>query len=91
MLFEPNYNVESIYDNPLVLFINLAIKLSVKDITLAGFDGYSDDINDCYFTEYIKFLYDKSNVALRNGALKNFITTVKDKVDIKTITPSRYF
>jgi len=84
-------DVESIYDNPLVLFINLAIKLSVKDITLAGFDGYSDDINDCYFTEYIKFLYDKSNVALRNGALKNFITTVKDKVDIKTITPSRYF
>ncbi len=80
-----------IYDNPLVLLINLAIKLEVKSITLAGFDGYSDNINECYYSEYVKLLYDKSNIGMRNMALKAFIDLVKTKVEIKTITPSKYF
>ena len=79
-----------IYDNPLVLLINLALKLDVKDIILAGFDGYSDELSDCYYSEYVKLLYDKSNISLRNEALKNFIGEVKDKIEIKSITPSKY-
>lgn len=81
----------NIYDNPLVLLINLAIKLKVKSITLAGFDGYSDDINECYYSEYTNLLYDKSNVFLRNLALKEFIDSVKNRILINTITPSKYF
>lgn len=84
-------NNENIYDNPLVLIINLALKLGVKSITLAGFDGYSQNISECYYKEYVKLLYDKSNICMRNIALKEFIDCVKEKIDIKTITPSKYF
>ncbi len=80
-----------IYDNPLVLLINLAIKLGIKSITLAGFDGYSDNISECYYDEYVKLLYDKSNISLRNVALKEFISNMKKNVKIDTITPSKYF
>lgn len=81
---------EAIYDNPLVLVCNLAKNLGVKSISLAGFDGYSDNIADCYYSEYTKLLYDKSNISKRNEALKEFITSIKEKVCIRTITPSKY-
>ena len=84
-------DIDAIYDNPLVLLVNLAIKLGIKSIALAGFDGYSGKIDGCYYSNYAKLLYDKSNVELRNEALKAFISSIKDKVDIKTITPSKYF
>ena len=74
-----------------MLLVNLAIKLGIKSITLAGFDGYSGKIDECYYSNYAKLLYDKTNVELRNEALKTFIASIKDKVDIKTITPSKYF
>ena len=84
-------DVDAIYDNPLVLLVNLAIKLGIKSIALAGFDGYSGKIDECYYSNYAKLLYDKTNVELRNEALKTFISSIKDKIDIKTITPSKYF
>lgn len=84
-------DVDAIYDNPLVLLTNLAIKVGVKSITLAGFDGYSDDVNSCYYSDYVKLLYDKSGISFRNDALKEFIASAGKKVPIKTITPSKYF
>ena len=84
-------SVDCIYDNPLVLLVNLLIQLGVKSIKLAGFDGYSDNVDDCYYADYVKLLYDKSNVSSRNEALKKFISSVKQKVEISTLTPSKYF
>lgn len=84
-------DVDSIYDNPLVLLTNLAAKVCVSSITLAGFDGYSDDVNSCYYSGYVKLLYDKSKIAFRNDALKEFILSAQKRVSIKTITPSKYF
>lgn len=80
-----------IYDNPLVLLVNLAIKIEAKSITLAGFDGYGNNIDECYYPAYTKLLYDKSNVAFRNDALKAFLLAAKQKIQINTITPSKYF
>ena len=84
-------DVDAIYDNPLVLLTNLAAKVGVGSITLAGFDGYSDDVNSCYYSDYVKLLYDKSGISFRNGALKEFIASAAKRVPIKTITPSKYF
>ena len=84
-------DIDAIYDNPLVLLVNLALRVGVKSIRLAGFDGYSDDVDSCYYSDYVKLLYDKSNISSRNEALKGYINSVKDKIDITTITPSKYF
>lgn len=83
-------DVETIYDNPLVLLVNLALKVCVKSIKLAGFDGYSEDVNSCYYSDYVKLLYDKSNISSRNEALKAYIDSVKNKINISTLTPSKY-
>ncbi|MCR5762982.1 MAG: aldolase catalytic domain-containing protein [Treponema sp.] len=82
---------DHIYDNPLVLLVNLAKRIGLSSLTLAGFDGYSQNITECYYSEYVKLLYDKSNISVRNQAIKAFFDSVKDKVDIRSITPSKYF
>lgn len=84
-------DVDAIYDNPLVLLLNLCARLGVKSVALAGFDGYSDKIDECYYSEYAKLLYDKRNVGLRNSELKKFIASFKGRIEIKAITPSKYF
>ena len=79
-----------IYDNPLVLLLNLLPKLNVKNAVLAGFDGYDNVIENNYYKEYVPMLYDTKNVINRNDSLKAFINSAKAKINILTITPSKY-
>lgn len=79
-----------IYDNPLVLLLNLLPKLNVKNAVLAGFDGYDNVIENNYYKEYVPMLYDTKNVINRNDSLKAFINSAKEKINILTITPSKY-
>lgn len=80
----------AIYDNPLVLFINLLIRLEIENVAIAGFDGYDKNIEANYYTEYVPFLYDTTSIAARNSAIKQYFCDVAEKIKISTITPSKY-
>ena len=81
---------EAIYDNPLVLLLNLLIQLNVKKVSLAGFDGYDGEIATNYYADYAPLLYDTSGVDTRNEAIKNFLQTVVSKIEVSFLTKSRY-
>lgn len=80
-----------IRDNPLSMFLKLLTKLSISEVRLAGFDGYTTDNSKNYYGEYIPFLYCQDNVLLRNDALKVELQKYKSSMSIKTLTPSLYF
>lgn len=79
-----------IYDNPLILLLNLLVRLGKKSVTLAGFDGYDDNIAANYYKEYAPLLYDTSTVPLRNEAISAYLKKVSDKINVNFITSSRY-
>lgn len=83
-------NVEVIRDNPLVLFLNLLSKINIKNVVLAGFDGYVEDIQEDYYQAYIPFLYDTSQIMLRNEALKTALKLFQRKMTITSLTRTLY-
>ena len=82
--------IEVIRDNPLIMFLNLLKKLDIKEIWLAGFDGYVQDNADNYYGDYVRFLYCQDNVIARNDAIKSELSDLSSNMEIKSLTQTRY-
>lgn len=74
-------------DNALLMLINILKSIGVKEITLAGFDGYSTDGN--FYKGSLELLLDKNYVNELNKVIKVNIKKLRDVMVIESITPSR--
>ena len=79
-----------IRDNPLVLLINLLNKIGIKEIYIAGFDGYENNIENNYFDEYLPFLNRMKDANGRNKSIKNFLKDISTDISIKSLTKTKY-
>jgi 4-hydroxy 2-oxovalerate aldolase len=79
-----------IRDNPLIMFLHLLNKIGIKEIWMAGFDGYVQDNADNYYEDYMRFLYCQDNVVLRNEAIGNELNILSSSMRINSLTPTRY-
>lgn len=76
-------------DNSLIMLLKTLIKAGVKDIGLAGFDGYSEsEIN--YFNTNMEYSFAKEKAQYLNNYAKNFLRNNKDIINIEFITKSHY-
>lgn len=78
-----------IIDNSLVMFLKEAIILEIKNVYLAGFDGYSKR-SDNYFDVSREYSFAKEKAHYLNGYVKDFLEGIKDNICIEFITKSRY-
>jgi 4-hydroxy 2-oxovalerate aldolase len=79
-----------IRDNPMLMLLNALIKMDIKEVSIAGFDGYSKNNESNYFREYIQFLYCNDDVVLRNDAVKKALAGMKGLIALNYLTPSNY-
>ena len=78
-----------IIDNSLVMLLKAMIKLSVKEVNLAGFDGYSKK-NDNYFNISREYSFAKEKAAYLNGYVREFLSYVSKKISVNFVTKSYY-
>jgi 4-hydroxy 2-oxovalerate aldolase len=83
-------DVGPIRDNPLLMILNVLMKLDIKDVVLAGFDGYTQDNTQNYYGEYIPLLYCQDDVLLRNSAMTEKIKMYSTDISISSLTETRY-
>ena len=82
---------EQTHDSASVIAMNLLRKCEVKEIMLAGFDGFSVDINENYFDASMRHPYNAEEAQKRNEYYKQFFAKVKaEGVNVEFITPSKY-
>ena len=63
----------------------------MKEILLAGFDGFDVNINENYYDPNMRHPVNAEQVERRNIFYKKFINKVrKDGIAIEFITPSKY-
>ena len=74
-------------DNALLMLINLLKSIGIKEITVAGFDGYSTEEN--FYKGSLELLLDKNYVNELNKTIKNNITKFREDMVIESITPSK--
>jgi len=83
-------DVESVRDNAGLMLIKLLIKLGVKSIKLAGYDGYSYDA----FTNYVEkdMAYVKKNMVVDalNAGMRKMLAQFSKQVKIDFITKTKY-
>ncbi len=73
-----------------IILINLLISLGVKRISLAGFDGFSVDINSNYYDKHLNRPVNSVTANARNRILIDFFAFVKKSVEIEFVTTSLY-
>ena len=82
------------YDNATVLLLRLLDKVLVKEIAIAGFDGYNVDEKSCFVNDYLNSLYVKENPIELNNEIKDmcsdYIKVREKKTKIVMITDSRF-
>jgi 4-hydroxy 2-oxovalerate aldolase len=79
-----------IRDNPVLMLLKVLVKMKVKNVYMAGFDGYSPDNEKNYPVEYIQFLYCDDDVVLRNEAVKKALAVMGKSIKLEFLTPSFY-
>ena len=86
-----NLAVESkdIVDNAGIMALKLLSRISVKEVLIAGMDGYNEKNPDVYSDETT--YYDFSDEAeIRNKYISLELNKLKNSIDIKFLTPTKY-
>ena len=82
---------ERTHDSSSVFALKLVQACNVKEILLAGFDGFSVNINENYYDENMRRPVNAEQADRRNAYYKGLIQRIKDSgVKISFITPSKY-
>ena len=89
-----NYSTNSysdeygILDNALVFLVNMLIRMGVQKVTLAGFDGFTQDGNQDYKKPEMAVVHNDPNVI--NSRIYSFLGNVSEKIEITFLTNSLY-
>lgn len=79
------------HDSSSVIAINLLKACGVKEIMLAGLDGFVVNINENYFDPNLRHPVTPEQVERRNNYYRDFINRVKDEgTKVTFVTPSKY-
>ncbi|MBR5022771.1 MAG: aldolase catalytic domain-containing protein [Oscillospiraceae bacterium] len=79
------------HDSSSVIALNLLKACGVKCVKLAGFDGFSANINENYFDPNMRRPVTIEQAERRNKYYKEFINRIKEGgVNVEFITPSKY-
>lgn len=79
-----------IWDNALVIFINLLRCHGIKSITLAGFDGFEGSVEENYIGKEFDLSKDQNYLSAVNRLLTEKISEYRSEMDIVFLTPSKY-
>ena len=70
--------------------INMICKMGIKEILLAGFDGFSENNVDNYLTNDLVFDLEKEKLFQINKAISSRISILKKQIQINFLATSRY-
>lgn len=82
---------EETHDSSAVIILKLLRACGVKEIMMAGFDGFSVDINANYYDVYMRHPVKESQAKKRNDYYRKLIQSIRDEgVSIHFLTKSKY-
>ena len=83
-------DVEAVKDNAGLMLIDLLIKINVKNIRIAGMDGYLYACRQNYSDESLEFITEKGKFDERNEGMRVMLKKYSCCTDIKFITTSQF-
>lgn len=81
---------EKIQDSSGVVGLMLAKSLGASQIVLAGFDGFSGDVNENYWDNTMRKPISSEEAQERNAFYRQLIARISETVPVRFLTKSRY-
>lgn len=81
---------EKTFDSSGVIALKLLSTIGVAEIMLAGFDGFSFNMNDNYYNPTLRRPITEEQVLARNAFYADLINEISERVNVNFITPSSY-
>lgn len=79
-----------IVDNPMIMLLKILIKIGVKNIALAGFDGYIRGGGTNYITPEMEHVFIREKAEEINQDVRNSLKRIKGQYELQFITNSLY-
>ena len=76
-------------DNSLMMILKVLLRCNIKEVNLAGFDGYSGT-DENYLDEGKEYEFAKQKADYLNNYMSEFIRANKDAIKVKFLTDTRY-
>lgn len=86
-LIDPEYQE---VDNSGIMAIRLMKNLGMKEVYIAGFDGFHTNSRETYYSESMIYSIETEALEAKNKSVKKQIEELSKQIDIKFITPSMY-
>lgn len=81
---------EIVVDNSSIMLLNLLIRLGVKNVEIAGMDGYSPDDKN-YYEGRLRLDFGKTtDYSQLNASVSEALLTLGHRIGLKFITPTNY-
>ena len=77
-------------DNSFIMALKVMIKSGIKDVALAGFDGYSLSKESDYFSSKMEYEFSKRMGQEINVSVDKILVSMKSELNIQFITPTLY-
>ena len=78
-----------ISDNSLLVLLNILKKVSISEILLAGFDGFSIEQDNNYCDKKLVYMIDANRIEELNATLKSYIQLYQKNLNLKFLTKSK--
>ena len=79
-----------ISDNSLLIILNILKDLNVKEIQLVGFDGFSTNMRDNFYSEERAYLLTEDYIKRLNESTARSLKGYREKIKITSLTPTKY-
>lgn len=94
LIFDYNTSLSREYgtsDNALLIMLSILKNLEIKEVLLIGFDGFSTNNRDNFYSEEKMNTLTKEFVNELNELMTNNIKEYSKNIKIKSLTPTKYF
>ncbi len=77
-------------DNPTLMLLNLFVSMGIREVSIAGFDGFSSNSEENYFQQGLSMGSSIESKVERNRLVSAEVSNLKKKVNLKFLTDSIY-
>ena len=77
-------------DNPTLMLINLFVSMGIREVSIAGFDGFSPNPEENYFQQGLSMGSSIESKVERNRLVSAEVSLLKKKVNLIFLTDSIY-
>lgn len=81
---------EAIYDNAGLMLIKLLERCAVTHVTLAGFDGFSEKIEENYYSSELRLQVNEEDIWEKQERFKKQLENMRKNIQIEFLTSSSY-